>query len=355
LFWTGQSCKNLNPDPSPGRRREIRKTRLSASYPPSLPKRRGAGGLSSRVRKTTFYNSYKFTDCFGLVSHAETSTPTLLPEEKERFKNKSLCFLPPFSSQEKGGRGVEFPGSKGHFSGTILLLLMYIQQRLTFIYQEYIMAVIKNPKVNLRAKYQRFFEISLILSLTILITAFKYFPRIETHYVVSEQPPVIINVQDIQQTKQSFKRPPPPRPAIVIADPIDDDPVDIDLPPSDINTNDYIKVPPQRDDGKKIVKPEPFFDIAEEMPSPVGGLQAFLSKITYPEIARQLGIQGKVYVLAYVNETGDVVSAEVVKGVGAGLDEAALKAVMETKFIPGKQRGKAVKVKITIPVVFRLK
>jgi hypothetical protein len=88
------------------------KTRVSASYPPSLPKRSGAGGLSSRVRKTTFYNSYKFTDCFGLVSHAETSTLTLLPEEKERFKNKSLCFLPPFSSQEKGGRGVEFPGSK---------------------------------------------------------------------------------------------------------------------------------------------------------------------------------------------------------------------------------------------------
>lgn len=93
---------------------------------------------------------------------------------------------------------------------------------------------------------------------------------------------------------------------------------------------------------------------AEEMPEPVGGIAAIQSKLLYPEIAKRAGVEGRVYVLAFINEEGDVVYTEVIKGVGTGLDEAAVKAVKETKFTPAKIDGKPVKVQVTVPIVFKL-
>lgn len=97
-----------------------------------------------------------------------------------------------------------------------------------------------------------------------------------------------------------------------------------------------------------------YFVAVEEMPEPIGGLSAIQSKIIYPELARKAGIQGKVFILAFVDESGNVTRAQIVKGIGLGCDEAALDAVMNTKFKPGKQRGKPIKVQITIPITFKL-
>ena len=60
-----------------------------------------------------------------------------------------------------------------------------------------------------------------------------------------------------------------------------------------------------------------------------------------------------VFVRAYVDETGSVTRAEVIKGIGLGCDEAALDAVLNTKFNPGKQRGKPIKVQVVIPISFK--
>ena len=54
-----------------------------------------------------------------------------------------------------------------------------------------------------------------------------------------------------------------------------------------------------------------------------------------------------------MDETGKVISANTIKGIGAGCDEVALDAVLNSKFKPGKQRGKNVKVQVTIPIVFK--
>jgi len=103
------------------------------------------------------------------------------------------------------------------------------------------------------------------------------------------------------------------------------------------------------------VADEPTYFVAvEEMPQPVGGLQEIQSKIVYPEIAKRAGIEGKVFVRAYVDEDGNVTTAELVKGIGGGCDEAALNAILSSKFTPGKQRGKPIKVQVTIPIVFKL-
>jgi TonB family protein len=97
-----------------------------------------------------------------------------------------------------------------------------------------------------------------------------------------------------------------------------------------------------------------FYVSVEEMPELIGGLKSIQEKIHYPEIAQRAGIEGKVYVLAFIDENGNVVNARVIKGIGAGCDEAALDAVKQVKFIPGKQRGKPVKVQVSIPIVFKL-
>ncbi len=97
-----------------------------------------------------------------------------------------------------------------------------------------------------------------------------------------------------------------------------------------------------------------YFVAVEEMPEPIGGIGAIQSLIQYPEIAKRAGVEGKVYVLAFVNESGDVTNAQIIKGIGAGCDEVALDAVRKTKFKPGRQRGKPVKVQVSIPIIFRL-
>ncbi len=111
--------------------------------------------------------------------------------------------------------------------------------------------------------------------------------------------------------------------------------------------------PPPPKEEKKVEEPT-FFVAVEEMPEPIGGLKSIQSKITYPDLAKKAGIEGKVFILAYVDESGKVIKAEIVKGIGLGCDEAALNAVLATKFKPGKQRGKPIKVQITIPITFKL-
>lgn len=77
-------------------------------------------------------------------------------------------------------------------------------------------------------------------------------------------------------------------------------------------------------------------------------------KVVYPELAVKVNIQGKVYVEAFIDENGDVFDVVLLKGIGGGCDEAAINAVKSVKFNPGKQRGKAVKVRVGIPIVFKL-
>lgn len=97
-----------------------------------------------------------------------------------------------------------------------------------------------------------------------------------------------------------------------------------------------------------------YLAFAEEMPAPVGGLPAIYSHIQYPEMAKRAGVEGKVYVLAFINEDGGVDDVKVIKGIGAGCDEATIAAVKKTKFTPGKSAGKTAKVKMSLQIQFKL-
>jgi TonB family protein len=96
------------------------------------------------------------------------------------------------------------------------------------------------------------------------------------------------------------------------------------------------------------------FWIVEEMPELVGGMAALQEAIEYPEMARRAGVEGRVHVEFVVDPDGNVRDARVVRGAGAGLDEEALRVVRAARFIPGRQRGQAVHVRMTLPITFRL-
>ena len=102
------------------------------------------------------------------------------------------------------------------------------------------------------------------------------------------------------------------------------------------------------------------FEVVEQMPEfPNGGmagLMQYLSKnIKYPTIAQENGTQGRVTVQFVVNKDGSIVDAKVLRGVDPYLDKEAVRVIMGMpKWKPGMQRGKPVRVKYTVPVMFRL-
>jgi len=124
------------------------------------------------------------------------------------------------------------------------------------------------------------------------------------------------------------------------------------LAEEETKVDEDISAPPPKEVVETVEEPT-YFVAVEEMPQPIGGLQGIQQMISYPEIASRAGIEGKVFVRAFVDETGSVTSAEIVKGIGGGCDEAAMDAILKTKFTPGKQRGKPIKVQVTIPVIFK--
>jgi len=216
-------------------------------------------------------------------------------------------------------------------------------------------ALKKNPKVDLKLKYQRTLEIAMIISLALLIIAFKYFPKMNKENLRLEGPQELINVEDVEATKQESAPPPPPKPPIPIEAPTDDVLEDIEINDTELDVNEQITAPPppqieEEDDSEPV-----FFVAVEEMPQPIGGIAAIQKRIKYPEIARRAGVQGRVFIKAFVDENGNVFKVELIKGIGAGCDQEALKAVKATKFKPGKQRGKPVKVQVSIPILFKIK
>ena len=99
--------------------------------------------------------------------------------------------------------------------------------------------------------------------------------------------------------------------------------------------------------------------IQETMPSFRGGEQKLMEflkdNLIYPSKAKDAGIEGKVFVEFYIEKDGTVCDAKVLRGIGYGCDEEALRVIgLMPKWYPGKQRGKAVRVRYTLPINFKL-
>ncbi len=116
-----------------------------------------------------------------------------------------------------------------------------------------------------------------------------------------------------------------------------------------------LKAPPAP--GTKAENPsakEDHFVVVEKMPELKGGMAELQQKVSYPEAARNAGIEGRVIVQFIVNEEGQVENPQIIKGIGGGADEEALRVVKQTEFTPGYQKGQPVRVQYSLPIIFKL-
>lgn len=208
----------------------------------------------------------------------------------------------------------------------------------------------QNDRVRLGASSKVIFEASLSTALLVVIGIFLFFPDIKSTKKLSAGPQEVVSIEEIEQTRQEHRAPPPPRPPIPVEAPGDADVEDVEITSTELMPSGEVAPPPPASADED----EQYFVVVEEMPRIVGGIEALARVLQYPELAIRAGVQGRVYVQAFVDENGRVTRTEVIKGIGAGCDEAAMEAVKKITFIPGKQRGLPVKVKVSVPVVFRL-
>jgi TonB family protein len=97
-----------------------------------------------------------------------------------------------------------------------------------------------------------------------------------------------------------------------------------------------------------------FYASADKLPKPLEGSSAINKKIVYPETARKMGIQGSVFVKAYIDEEGNVTKTELIKGISSDCDEEAMRAIKATKFQPAELNGIPVKAQISVTVRYKL-
>ena len=229
------------------------------------------------------------------------------------------------------------------------------------------MEIKKSEKANLENKKLLFIEIGLIISLAITYVAFEW-TSTETNVSTLEAEAEVVLEEEIIPITQETPPPPPAAPKIpVLSDQIDivDDEIEVD---DDMFMNleddsslgveimDYVEV------EEEVVEEEAIpFQLVEEKPSFQGGDANQFSKwvnsrLVYPEIAKENGVQGRVTLQFTVEKDGTVTKVRVLRGVDPSLDKEAVRVVsMSPKWKPGKQRDRAVPVTYTFPVIFQLR
>ncbi|PAU94632.1 hypothetical protein CK503_07515 [Aliifodinibius salipaludis] len=94
--------------------------------------------------------------------------------------------------------------------------------------------------------------------------------------------------------------------------------------------------------------------VVDEMPEIIGGLPALYKEIEYPKEAVKNNVSGRVYLQVIVNTDGKAEAPKIIRDIGSGCGEAAVEGITKVDFKPGKQDGKKVKVKYSLPVTFRI-
>lgn len=210
----------------------------------------------------------------------------------------------------------------------------------------------KKPSADLRKYYTILLEVGLIFALLIFIVAAKVNLKTNQQEVDLTMEQEIVEMEEVERTKQEERPPPPPRPQVPVEVPNDEiiEDVEINLD-AELSLDEPLDLPPPPAEEEEE---EDFFVVVEQMPELIGGMAALQKNIRYPEMARKAGIEGRVIVQFIVNENGEVEDPRVIRGIGGGCDEEALRAVQTVKFKPGRQRGEPVRVQYSLPVIFRL-
>ncbi|HAI76204.1 MAG TPA: energy transducer TonB [Microscillaceae bacterium] len=224
----------------------------------------------------------------------------------------------------------------------------------------------KYLKVDTARQSGLFLNIGLCVSLLVTIVAFEW------------KSPESLDIKDISSAGDIFEeqieipsteQPPPPPPTLQQPEVIEvpneekiEEEIKFNL--SSETVQKVEKVTTIKKEIKKVEeKPkeevDEVFEIVEDKPEPEGGMEKFYKyvakELKYPASARRMGIEGKVYIQFIVDKDGTLTDVKVVKGISEDCDEEAVRVIKKAPaWKPGKQRGRPVKVKMVIPIVFKL-
>ncbi len=208
-----------------------------------------------------------------------------------------------------------------------------------------------------------FTQIGMIIALLVAWLAFEHksYDKREIDPSLLRQTEVV-EEEMVEITKQEEQKPQPvemPKQTTqleIVQDDVEVEDIEIN---AEMDQNEVIEEYVPVEVEEEEVQEQEIFQIVEEMPAYPGGdqrLMEYVAKnIKYPQIARETGIQGRVFVGFVVEPDGSVSNVKVLRGIGGGCDEEAMRVVKSMpKWKPGKQRGKAVRVSYMLPVNFKL-
>jgi len=219
----------------------------------------------------------------------------------------------------------------------------------------------KAPKADLESKKAIFIEIGLVIALAAVLFAFEWksYEKTELNLVstVADDTP-----EEMVEITQHEKPPPPPKPP--------QQTTIIEIVEDDVEIEDEIEIDVEDDQETEMIDYEPIeeddeeeeaqiFTVVESMPGFPGGEAARIrylnENIKYPQMARESGIQGRVFVTFVVEKNGEVTDVRVLRGIGGGCDEEAVRVIKNMpNWNAGKQRGKPVRVQFNMPILFKL-
>ncbi len=209
----------------------------------------------------------------------------------------------------------------------------------------------RNPRFDLKEKSKSVFDQSLALSLGLITMTFLTYRSFEVRAVEIDHSFEAIELEEIPETVQLKKPPPPQRPQIPIATESEDIPEDVTIMDTELDLDAPPPPPPPPPGARQRKEDSPIFMAWEEAPQ-------LIKMVTpeYPPIARKAGVEGCVHLQIVVDEEGNVIDAQVVLAQPTGIFEAAaIKAILQWKFKPAKQRDRAIKVQMGQRMDFSLK
>ena len=223
----------------------------------------------------------------------------------------------------------------------------------------------KTKSADLQNKSFLFFNIGLVVSLSLSIFAFNYKVYDQPEKLELDQRMAIID-EVIEPPVTDHQPPPPPQlvqPEVVEVpnDEVIEEDIKINM---DIETHIDERIAEMAPIAAPVVEeekedPHQIFIVVEETAAPEGGLPAFYnyvkSNLKYPAPAKRMDIEGKVFVQFIVEKDGSITDVQTVKGIGGGCDEEAVRVVQNSpKWKSAKQRGRPVRQRMVLPITFIL-
>lgn len=214
----------------------------------------------------------------------------------------------------------------------------------------------KNPKADLSSKQGLFFSIGLIVSIGAVSTAFDW--KSYDNQVNITQGKSTNTFEELIEVPPTEQLQPP---APVIQQPqIIEVPDEVEVQ-ENLNLEFDVEAP-RIDLPVTVTEPvaeesDEIFTVVEEAAAPAGGIGSFYQylrdNVRYPSVARRNGVEGKVMVQFVVGKDGAISEVKVIRGIGAGCDEEAVRVMQKApSWNPGKQRGKPVRQRCIVPIVF---